>query len=148
MKKSRVIKYRWVVLSAVVLCGLSALPIALGVPLRKGVTPANYLACLLAMSVVFLAALVPVSIPKIVAHRWLVPISTTWAFSIMVAGYLATMWLIGFGHQCDRVVITLSGVMWCVFNTGWVASRLLRWRRTAQTNRAGQKNDAAIVGAV
>ncbi len=127
MKKSRVIKYRWIVLSAMVMSGLLALLIALGVPLREGVTPAIVLVPL----PILLVALVPVSIPKIVAHKWLVPISTTWGCSTIIAGHFISVWLMGVGHQCDGVVLTASGTLWCVSNTCWVASKLWRKRRPA-----------------
>jgi len=125
MRKNRVIKYRWIVLSAVVLSGLFTIAIAFGTP-REGVTPVLALVTLVSL----LIALAPVSMPKIVAHSWCVPISTTWSCSTIVAVHFAAVWLMGLGHQCDRVVLIANGVLWCVCNALWVLMKLYRWSAT------------------
>jgi hypothetical protein len=144
MEKSRVIKYRWIVLCAMVSCGLLAATIAFGIPHREGITPT--LAFI--PFAMFLVALIPVSVARIVAHKWFAPIASTWGCSSIVAIHFAGTRLMGLGHQCDNVALTTSIAGFCLINVIWAIGELRRWRRTAETNRAGQKNAAALAATV
>lgn len=124
MKKQRVLKYRWVVLFAIVSCGLLAIAIALGVPHREGITP----------SVAFIpfAMLLVVSIPlcvtRIVKHRWATPIEATWCFPAIIAIHFIGTRLMGLGHQCDDLVLTACITGFCFTNAVWIIGEGRQWR--------------------
>ena len=113
------VRYRRIVLIALVACGLMALSIAFVTP-RKGVT----LTLALVPLVMILVAFVPLSVTKIVKHRWATPITAAWIFSAIVATHFVGTRLIGFGHQCDRVVLVASVAGFCLINIIWVVGKL------------------------
>jgi hypothetical protein len=93
-------------------------------------------------------ALAPVSVARIVAHRWFVPIAMTWAMSAVIAIHFLGRWLTGLGPECDRVlwVATTSG--FCVVNGWWLGHRLWRSRLTVERNRRAQQNAVVVSTAI
>ena len=140
MKKRLVLKYRWIVLFAVVSCGSLAIAISFGTA-RKGVTPTLAFVPL----TMLLVALIPASVSRIVNHGWFAPIFATWACGTIVATHFASVWLMGLGHQCDRVVLTANGTVWLASSAMWAISRLWRLAVTFERRKLGRSIQVAVV---
>jgi hypothetical protein len=140
MAKHSVLKYRWIVLFALPVWGLLAISIAFGMTRRKEFTFVHTFIPL----AMLLIALAPVSVPRIATHRWFLPIAATWSCSAIVAIHFLGAWLTGLGHQCDWVVLTASIAGFCVLNIGWLATRLWRRYRTAETSLADPESAGAV----
>jgi len=123
MRKERPLKYRWVVLFALSVWLALTLAIAFGTAQRKGVTVA-FAFVPLAM---ILIALAPISMPRIVGHRWFIPISATWGCCAFVAIHLVGSWLLGYGHECNRLVIFTSLGAYGALVMIWMAAKSYRW---------------------
>lgn len=121
------LKYRWVLLFALAVWALLALAIALGTARREGIT-VKYSFIPLAM---LLVALAPVSVGRIVAHKWCVPIATTWGCASIVAIHYVGAWLVGVGRQCDWLVLTATLTVFCLLNGCWLVNKLRPVRSAA-----------------
>jgi len=126
MGKKRRLKYRWVLLFALSVWFALTLAIALGTAKREGVT-ATFAFVPLA---IILVALAPISVPRIVEHRWFLPISSIWGCGTIVIIHLIGSRLLGYGHQCDRVVIFASLGGYGTLVTIWIVAKFYRWMRT------------------
>ena len=121
--KSKLLKYRWIFLSALVVWAWLVLTIAFGTARRQGITVA-YSFVPLAM---LLVVSIPVSVTRIARYKWGFPIAVTWSCSTSVAIHFVGTWLLGYGYQCNRIILVVSASGFCILNIGWVASKL--WRQ-------------------
>ncbi len=126
------LKYRWVALAAAALWLFLVLVVVSGTATRKEFTFRHTFI----PPAMILAALGPMSIRRIVTHRWFVPITATWICSATIAIHFIGTRLTGLGHQCDRVILVTSGLVWCALNIGWLARRLWRFKLTCSIQEA------------
>jgi hypothetical protein len=80
---------------------------------------------------VVLVAIVPLSVTRVVTHRWFVPGIATWTGFTIPAVYLTGRWITNYVHHCDKVAIFGGIGAFSVINACWV---IPRWRRWVLTN--------------
>lgn len=121
--KLKYLKYRWVVLLALVVWLATTLAIAAGTARRPGVTVTFAFVPLL----MILVALAPASVPRITTHKWCIPIMSIWGGSTLVAITFVSTWLLGYGQKCTRVAVIASVGMLGTLNVCWIIGKLYRW---------------------
>lgn len=140
MNKNKPIKFRWILLSASAVWVLFVTVYAF----RPVHLPELTFWVTFTPVAMVLVPLAPLSVTRVVIHRWLLPIIATWSSSAIIATHFTGTWLTGFGHQCDRVVLIAALSAFCLLNICWSASRL--WRRVAAFVR--RRLDRSIQAAV
>lgn len=70
-----------------------------------------------------LVPIAPLSVARVVTHRWFMPGIAIWAGFTIPGIYLTGSWITGVGHRCDKVVMLGGVVAFFVLNMLWAVDR-------------------------